>query len=145
MVALAVLFAARPVLALAGDLERPSIAFPETTEPGWRDAVMKVLNQESAAYQGGRFINASTTLRYGGDAKALSQFLAGLAKCPGARIAITFSDAADANWIVEHSAWIEARRFNIRIRTGKDGLPLDGLRLPDIIGASEATPAESPR
>ena len=132
-------------LALAGDLERPSIALPESTDQGWRDAVMQVLNDRSAEYLGGQFINANTMLRYGGDSESLSRFLAGLAKCPGTRIVITFTKDADAHWVVQHHGGADARRFHIRIRTGTDGLPLEELRLPDIVGTSETPTGEIPR
>lgn len=145
LIGLSLCFATCRALALAGDLERPSIALPESTDQGWRDAVMQVLNERSAEYLGGRFINANTTLRYGGNSEPLSRFLAGLAKCPGTRIVITFTKDADAHWVVQHYGGADARRFHIRIRTGTAGLPLEELRLPDIVGIRKAPAAETPR
>jgi hypothetical protein len=125
-------------LALAGELERPSLALPETIDATWREAVMKVLNANPDDFRGGRFINSSTTLRYAGDTDALNRFLAGLAKPPGTRLQVTFSRTVEHSWTVQHNGWGDARRFEIAVSLDASRIDLSRLVLPEIVGAAGA-------
>ena len=40
-------------LALAGDLDHPSLSFPESTAPGVRERIMQVLSEQPSEFQGG--------------------------------------------------------------------------------------------
>lgn len=133
------LFLATPqrLLALAGELDRPSIALPDSIDPAWREAVGNVLDDPSAGFRHGRFVNGSTTLGYQGDAAALSRFLAGLVRCADARIQITFVRELDVNWRLTHHGWGDARLFSVQVNLGSETLRLEALTLPVIKGNAE--------
>lgn len=132
---LAMLVGAAPsALALAGKLDRPSIAFPQSVDAGWREGVTQALETEGARFLDGRFINAATTLRYGGSTDALSRFLDRLARCNGLKLRIRFDSSLDAVWTVQHNAWIDSTAFEVRI--SPDSIQLAELLLPEIVGSS---------
>ncbi len=130
-----VLAGGHPVFALAGTLERPSLAFPAAVDPAWQAAVIKVLNERPAEFIGGDFINASTTLRYKGPVESLNRFLAGLAGCAELRIHLRFSPDLDCTWKLEHNGWSDAKDVYVTVHIGNGGLPLDGLQVPVIRGS----------
>jgi hypothetical protein len=125
-------------LALAGTLDRPSIAFPQSIDPHWRDSVTEALATEGAQFLDGRFINATTTLRYGGSTDALSRFLDRLARCSGLRLRIRFDRALDANWTVNHNAWGDPLALEVRIHPDPAHINLPDLVLPEIVGSAAA-------
>jgi hypothetical protein len=114
--ALSFVIAAPRVFALAGDLPQPSLAFPENSP--LRNPVMAVLSAKEFRYLGGKFINAASTLRYGGDAKALQIFLERLAKIKGVTLEVVFRDQlADADWRVTHSASEEPQTIVVTVNS----------------------------
>jgi hypothetical protein len=125
-------------LALAGTLDRPSIAFPQSIDPRWRDSVTEALATEGAQFLDGRFINAATTLRYGGSTDALSRFLERLARCSGLRLRIRFDRALDAKWTVHHNAWGDSMALEVRINPDPAAINLHDLVLPEIVGSAAA-------
>jgi hypothetical protein len=125
---------AHRALALAGTLDRPSIAFPQSVEDGWRESVTRALETEGARFLDGNFINANTTLRYGGNTDSLSRFLDRLARCNGLKLRIRFDSKLDAVWTVQHNAWIDSTAFEVRI--SPDSIQLAELVLPEIVGSS---------
>lgn len=136
---LAILAAAAPnALALAGTLDRPSIAFPQSVDPHWRDSVTEALATEGAQFLDGRFINAATTLRYAGNTGALNLFLDRLARCSGLRLRIRFDRALDANWTVHHNAWGDSMALEVHINPDPAHINLPDLVLPEIVGSAAA-------
>lgn len=132
---LAILVSATPsALSLSGTLDRPSIAFPHSIDPNWRDSVNKALATEGTRFLDGRFINATTILRYGGSTDALSLFLDRLARCSEIRLRIRFDQTLDTNWSVHHNAWVDPMAFEIRIDPHSPHINMPGLVLPEIIG-----------
>lgn len=123
------------VLALAGTLDRPSLALPEALGRDWRTQLMKVLEAPGAKFLGGQFINAVTTLRYGGDTGALNQFLAGLAECPEARIQVQFVRNLDSAWVLQHNGWSDGREFLVRVALDSDRVRLEEIQWPIIRGS----------
>ena len=77
---------AAPVLALAGTLDSPGVAFSGDYPKDAGDQVMAALTRKDCKFLGGEFVNWFTTLRYRGDTKALNLFLGDLVKCPGAAV-----------------------------------------------------------
>lgn len=136
------------VWGLAGTLNRPSVALPESMEPGWRAQLMKVLEAPAAEFLGGQYINAVTTLRYGGDTGALNRFLAGLTECPEARIRVQFVRDLDSAWRLQHNGWSDGREFLVQILLGSDRIHLEELQLPILRGsppdAASASKEKSP-
>jgi len=120
-------------LALAGDLDHPSLSLPESTGPGVRERIMQVLSEEPSEFQGGEFVNARTTLRYVGDGPSLNRFLAGLAACPDLQLHIAFrKHPGEVAWTLEHDGWAAPQRFSILINSDCKALRLDEVRIPEI-------------
>ncbi|MBL9172502.1 MAG: hypothetical protein JNL10_03110 [Verrucomicrobiales bacterium] len=126
---------AHRVLALAGTLNRPSVALPESLGPGWRTQLMKVLEAPDAKFLGGQFINAVTTLRYGGDTGALNQFLAGLAECPEVQIRVQLVRDLDSEWVLQHNGWSDGREFLLRVALDSGRIRLEDVQWPVIRGS----------
>ena len=95
---------------------------------------MKILDAPEAKFLGGQFINAVTTLRYGGDTGALNQFLAGLAECSEARIRVQFVRDLDSAWRLQHNGWSDGREFLVQIGLGSDRIHLEEIQWPLIRG-----------
>ncbi len=95
---------------------------------------MKVLTQHPEEFQGGEFINASTTLRYKGPVESLNRFLAGLATCAGLRIQVTFARNQEGDWQVRHNGWGDPDRIQVTIYTGAQDFRVEDLSLPEIRG-----------
>ncbi|MCP5520725.1 MAG: hypothetical protein H7A46_04185 [Verrucomicrobiales bacterium] len=128
------------VRALAGDLDRPGLAFPEGFSPDLRERIMSVLTAAPETYAGGHFVNALTTLRYAGDTAALNRFLAGLAGCPGMRLQVGFAAEPEAPaWTVIHNAWGDATLVHVRINPAAKDLKLADLVIPEIAGPTPAS------
>lgn len=142
MAGLLVTVGASRVLALAGDLVSPSLSFPESIDAAWRESALRVVHEPAARFLGGHFVNASTTLRYGGDTAALNQFLAALAAIPGARLEIRFTRELPGHWTMEHDAWGDARRFRITLNVSAEAVRLEDLKLPEIVGEQPASGPE---
>jgi hypothetical protein len=128
--------AATRALALAGDLKEPGLAFPQGFSESSRERIMGALKRDDCRFLGGNFVNSATSLRYGGDSRALSLFLEGLAKCPGISVSISFQaepfqEACD--WEVEHSAHA-ASHVTVRVNLKSPGLKLEDLRIPEVKG-----------
>lgn len=138
------------VWGLAGTLDRPSLALPESLEADWRAPLMKVLEAPEAEFLGGQFINAVSTLRYGGNTGALNRFLAGLAECPEARIRVQFVRDLDSAWRLQHNGWSDGREFLVQVALGSDRIHLEELQLPILregrpdaaSGSKEKSPKE---
>src|SRR5262245_17347778 len=79
------------VLALAGTLDQPGVAFPTSVPEAVRKTMMDSLKRPDCKYIGGSFINSFTSLKYGGDTKALNLFLSGLLNAPGTSVSVMFT------------------------------------------------------
>ena len=120
-------------LALAGDLDHPSLSFPESTAPGVRERIMQVLSEQPSEFRGGRFVNARTTLHYAGQTPSLNRFLAGLAACPDLQLQIAFrKHPGEVAWTLEHDGWTAPQRFSILINSDCKALRLDEVLIPEI-------------
>ncbi len=137
---------------LAGNLDQPSLSFSADDQVLDREAVMKAICDESYGFLGGFFVNASTTLRYGGGTDDLNRFLKRLSRCRGARLVVVNQDShigQDATWRLHHSAWGNPRQFTVSINSssphfdkhrlvipeiGVESGAYRGDRLPDILG-----------
>src|SRR5438477_5715364 len=76
--------------AMAGDLKAPSLAMPEGTPDAFRTNVLAILGDKECKFLDGTFINASTTLHYGGSTESLNNLVAKLSELDGVRISVTF-------------------------------------------------------
>ena len=122
--------------AMAGDLSSPSLAFPASFPVEARTNILAALTHPAYQFAGGEFVNTSTTLRYGGDTKALNLFLQRLSKCRDAIVSITFVtfiEDADVTWRVSHLAHDEGW-LHVQINLSSKHIKLDELAIPEIRG-----------
>ena len=63
------------VYALAGDLDHPSLALPANAPAELHSRLIRILDDKDAKFLRGHFVNAHTTLEYGGSTDALNQML----------------------------------------------------------------------
>ena len=120
---------------MAGDLDKPSLSFSQNSTI--RDKVMGVISSKEFKFLGGHFINADTTLEYAGDSAAVNTFLDRLAKCAGVHVHVSFSsdtdglfsgEKTDADWTLNHNAWIDDSVFNVMVRTER--IAKSAVRIP---------------
>jgi hypothetical protein len=146
-----VVLAAVPVIARpsacparAGNLDRPSVAM-STTYPAADAAKLKAaLDLPECKFLDGRYVNAATTLRYGGDAAALSKQLDALTRCHGLAVHLTFDrpsaaragvatidvDEPGCAWTISHIG--PSGDITVRINLGSDKVKLEELNLPPL-------------
>jgi hypothetical protein len=115
---------------MAGELTHPSIAWAADDAP-MRQRIMAILNEKNSKFLGGRFVNAASTLEYGGTTEALSRMVAKLAECEGVRVQVTFVRAqSDLAWTVNHNAWADPLYFGIQVNLAAKTINLEHLDLP---------------
>ena len=124
---------AAPVFALAGTLDSPGVAFSGDYPKDAQDKVMAALMRRDCKFLGGDFVNWFTTLRYGGDTKALNLFLGDLVKCPGATVHVGFKKLDDdCDWRVSHDA--DSNRFQIEVNLNSKKIRIENLYIPEARG-----------
>lgn len=142
---------------LAGTLERPSISIP-TVGDGKPDpvcsAIRETLSRHARQFVSGRFINAHSTMEFGGTAVELIALLKDLAAIEGAKLLVRFSEGSDNllksdvksdgntlpyQWVVKHNAWGDAQYLSVTILVGAGGLKAEDVQIPTIIGRREET------
>ncbi len=122
--------------ALAGELKTPDLAFPTGFSEISRTNLLASLQPTDCKFLGGRFINWSTTLEYGGNTPALNRFLAGLAKCPEVVLVVRFGPAmtaSDCDWAVTHSAQ-EPSKVVVHINWQSSAINMEDIALPEWKG-----------
>lgn len=156
---LAILTVPDLALARAGKLDRPSISIPTvgegeaSTPDRICSAIQETLNQHSKQFVSGRFVNAHSTMEFGGTAAELNALLKDLAVIEGAKIQIRFSEGSDDllkpyvkaegdklpyQWKIEHNAWGDAQYLSITIFVGDGGIKVEDVQIPMIVGHPSA-------
>ncbi|MHC1766160.1 MAG: hypothetical protein AB9869_17970 [Verrucomicrobiia bacterium] len=135
------------VYALAGDLEHPSLALPANAPAELHGQLVRILDDKDAKFLRGHFVNAHTTLEYGGSTDALNQMLSRLSQCEGVRVILRFvRTAGGASWTLDHNAWGDARSMNIQINVASPSIKLEDLTIPALgTGASDKVATPTPR
>jgi hypothetical protein len=124
---------AAPAFAEAGTLDSAGVAFSGDYPKDARDVVMAALTRKDCKFLGVHFVNWLTTLRYGGDTKALNLFLGDLVKCPGATVHVGFKKLDDdCDWSLSHDA--QANRFKVEVNLKSKQLKLEDLYIPEANG-----------
>ena len=121
---------------LAGDLTKPALAFPKGFPESAQTNILSAIQRTDSKFIGGNFLNSSTTLKYGGDTRALNLFLEGLVKCPGVILSMRFdteSDSDDCHWLLTHSA-LQPGRFTVHVNLKSSHIKLDDLTIPESKG-----------
>jgi hypothetical protein len=131
------------VLALAGDLSEPGIAFPADFPQPAQLRIMESLKHPDCKFLGGRFVNWSTHLNYSGETKGLNQFLENLAKCPGVALSVRFrEDKFDdgCDWVIDHTSGGDTCQLVVTVNLKSPRIKLADLMIPEAKGppATEA-------
>jgi hypothetical protein len=121
-----------------------------TSYPAADAAKLKAaLDLPECKFLDGRYVNAATTLRYGGDAAALSKQLDALTKCPGLRVYLTFYrppapgagvatidvDDPGCAWTISHIG--PSGDFTVRVNLGSDKVKVEDLNLPPLANVAK--------
>jgi hypothetical protein len=132
---------------MGGDLRHPSLALPADAPTELRTRLMVILAEEDAKFLGGHFINAHTTLEYGGSTQALNRMVSKLAECGGVKVQLRFTNAVDGPaWSVDHNAWTDPYHLEVGINLGAASIKAGDLSLPVLgkPGPAKAIPSASP-
>ena len=125
-VAALLLALAAPVWALAGKLDKPSVALPAGYPA--KQQVMAALNRKDATFVDGHFVNSFTSLRYRGNWLAFNLFLEDLA-ASGVPVAVRFKQLPDdVDWRVGHDGLLN--QFLVEINPASKRLDLEKLYIP---------------
>lgn len=139
--------------AMAGDLKHPSIAMPAGTPQDVRTRLLAALSEPGYKFLDGHFINANTTLHYGGAALSLNRMLANLSHCAGVELNVTFTkgEPNGPTWTVNHSGWGAPMRFEVEVNVAASALDvtllsitLTGREPPNVLGTTEAAGSNAP-
>ncbi|HTE18190.1 MAG TPA: hypothetical protein VK689_07390, partial [Armatimonadota bacterium] len=122
---------ATPAYALYGKLTTPSVAFAKGYPAASQAQVMAALKRPDSKFLGGHFLNAWTSLRYGGNTRALNLFLDDLVKCPGVTVHVGFKQLPDdTDWRVGHMA--SGNRFQVEVNLSSERLNIEELYIPEL-------------
>lgn len=129
------------VLALAGDLSEPGIAFPADFPQPARIRITESLKHPDCKFLGGRFVNWITHLKYSGETKGLNLFLENLAKCPGVVLSVrfredNFEDGCD--WVIDHISNDDTCQLVLTVNLKSPRIKLSELAIPDAKGPPAA-------
>ncbi|HTL56846.1 MAG TPA: hypothetical protein VL361_14290 [Candidatus Limnocylindrales bacterium] len=127
---------------MAGTLTSPGLAFPEDFPSAIQINLLAVVRKPEFKFLNGQFINSTTTLRYGGDTRALNEFLDQLSRFPGIIVSLSFgaepwelivtnsTRLADESlsWTVSHSAF-QPEWLGVRINPHSKALNLQEFNL----------------
>ena len=122
---------ATPVSALYQELTTPSVGFAKGYPAASQAKVMAALKRPDSKFLGGHFLNSWTSLRYGGNTRALNLFLDDLVKCPGVTVHVGFKKLPDnTDWRVGHDAW--SNRFQVEVNLTSERLNIEELYIPEL-------------
>jgi hypothetical protein len=125
------LLARHSALAMAGELKHPSIGLPENTPKDVCAQIIRALDDKQCRFLDGHFINASTTLRYGGQTESLNRMLAHLVECNFFKIRIRFTKQdPGVSWTINHNAWADSENLQILLNVAAETIELEKLELP---------------
>jgi len=135
--------------AMAGELKEPGLAWLAATADTLRTRVATILNDKDCKFLGGHFINASTTLEYGGRTDSLNRLLSRVAECEGVRVKVSFTqENRSVAWTVRHNAWSEPTCLFVRVNLAASVIEATHLEMP-VFGKGGEPPvspkAPSPR
>lgn len=127
---------------MAGDLAHPSIALPEATPKAVREQIGNALSDAECKFLEGNFINAHTTLQYGGGTDSLNRMLSQLSACDYFRITVRFiKQESGVAWTVNHNAWANNEDLEVQVNLASQGIQLEKL---DIPASGKCSPQASP-
>jgi hypothetical protein len=124
------LIAPRSVHALAGDLTFPSLSFSSEFPEAFRTNVMAAISKKECKFLDGHFVNANTTLHYGGSTESLNHLLARLAEIDGVRVVVTFvKEPGGPAWTLSHLGWGSPGTLSVQINTAAASIEMEKLAI----------------
>lgn len=123
-----------PALALRGKLHTAAgIAFSSSYPEHAQKQVQTALQTDGCKFIDGSFINAVSTLNFGGDTPSLNRLLGELAECPGTTVAVSFKKIEhECDWRLVHDA--HANRFDITVNLNSRQVNIEELVIPSAQG-----------
>ena len=116
--------------AMAGDLKNPSLAMPANTPVEFRTNLIGAISEKDCKFLDGSFINASTTLHYGGSTESLNHLLARLAQFDGVHVTISFAkEPAGPAWTLKHNGWADPGEIFITVNAVASSIQLEQLQI----------------
>ena len=123
--------------AMAGELKSPSLAMPAEMSEALRTNILAIIGDSECKFLDGNFINASTTLRYGGSTESLNSLIARLSELDGVRITLSFiREPGGPAWTLKHNGWADPGDFFIQINPAASTIKLERLYI-GISGGSK--------
>lgn len=123
----------------AGDLKSPSFAMPTDTPEGLRHTsnLLAAVSEKDCKFLDGHFMNAHTTLNYGGSTEALNRLLARLGEFGWIRLEVTFVKEPDGPaWTLSHNGGGDPGEIFVRINMAAPTIQIEQLELT-VIGHSK--------
>jgi hypothetical protein len=114
--------------AMAGELKTPSLAMPADTSEAFRTNILSIVGDKECKFHDGSFINASTTLHFGGSTESLNSLIAKLSEIDGVRVNVRFiSEPGGPAWTLKHNGWGHPAEFFIEINPAASTIKLERL------------------
>jgi hypothetical protein len=116
--------------AMAGELKKPSLAMPANTPVEFRTNLIAAISEKDCKFLEGSFINASTTLRYGGSTESLNHLLDRLAQFDRIRVTVSFArETAGPAWTLKHNGWADPGEIFITVNAASPSIQLEQLQI----------------
>jgi hypothetical protein len=120
--------------AALGTLDAPSLGTSKNFSEATYQKVKVVLERKDCKYLGGGWLNANTSLRYGGDTTALNKFVEALSLCPDVKVHVNFfrpsPGGVECDWMVTHDA--HTNELVVRINLASEKVKMEDLYLPPV-------------
>lgn len=123
--------------AAAGDLTSPSLSMPADTPLALRTNLLAAISERECKFLDGHFINAWTTLNYGGSTEALNHLLARLCGYDGVRLVVTFvKEPEGPAWTLSHNGNGDPGELFIKVNVAATTIDVGELEMT-LIGHSK--------
>ncbi len=131
--------------AMAGELRSPSLAMPADTSPAFRTNLLAVISSKDCQFLDGSFINASTTLHYGGSTEALNNLIARLGEIDGVRVTVNFvRNPGGPAWTLKHMGWGDPEGIFLEVNVAAPTIKLEQLSITSCGCSNALGPAPGP-
>ena len=134
LIVAAILLSCSTLPAAMGILETPSLAMPRDYPKADYEKIKAVLERKDCKFLGGMWLNAATSLRYGGDTTSLNLFIEALSLCPNLKVHVLFYRPTGGNvggdWMVTQYGAVN--QVEVRINLASDKIKIENLALPPV-------------
>lgn len=129
-----VMMSTTSAIAMRGKIDTAAgIAFSSSYPEHARKQVQTALENKGCKLIDGSFINAVSTLNFGGDTPTLNNFLGELAECPGTTVTVFFKKIEhECDWRLVHDA--HTNGFQIAVNLNSKQINIEELVIPSAKG-----------